>query len=78
MLMWHKKGEQRTIETSKQKTHIQAQHKITESATQTHTHRHKQKTTQHFAKINTPSRSRDRDRDCDAVALRGRWYQRSG
>ncbi len=37
MLMWHKKGEQRMIETSKQKTHVQAHHKITESATQTHT-----------------------------------------
>ncbi len=37
MLMWHKKGEQRMIETRKQKTQTQAHHKITESATQTHT-----------------------------------------
>ncbi len=37
MLLWHKKGEQRMIETSKQKTQIQAHHKIAESATQTHT-----------------------------------------
>ncbi len=37
MLMWHKKGEQRMIETSKQKTQIQTHHKITESTTQTHT-----------------------------------------
>ncbi len=37
MLMWHKKGEQRMIETNKQKTQIQAHHKIAESATQTHT-----------------------------------------
>jgi hypothetical protein len=37
MLMWHKEGEQRMIETSKQKTQIQAHHKIAESATQTHT-----------------------------------------
>jgi hypothetical protein len=44
ILMWHKKGEQRMIETSKQKTQIQAHHKFTESATQTHTET-KQKTT---------------------------------
>jgi hypothetical protein len=37
IVMWHKKGEQRMIETSKQKTQIQAHHKITESSTQTHT-----------------------------------------
>jgi hypothetical protein len=37
MLMWHKEGEQRMVETSKQKTQIQAHHKIAESATQTHT-----------------------------------------
>ena len=37
MLMWHKEGEQRMVETSKQKTQIQAHHKITERATQTHT-----------------------------------------
>jgi hypothetical protein len=45
VLMWHEKEEQRMIEASKQKTQIQAHHKITESATQTHTHRNKQKTT---------------------------------
>ncbi len=33
MLMWHKEGEQRMVETSKQKTQIQAHHKIAESAT---------------------------------------------
>ncbi len=38
MLMWHKEGEQRMVETSKQKTQIQAHHKITDSATQTDTH----------------------------------------
>ncbi len=38
-LIWHKKGEQRMIEAHKQKTLIQAHHKITDSATQTHTHR---------------------------------------
>ena len=37
MLMWKKEGEQRMIETNKQKTRIQAHHKIAESATQTHT-----------------------------------------
>ncbi len=37
MLIWHKKGEQRMIETSKQRTQIQAHHEITGSATQTHT-----------------------------------------
>ncbi len=37
MLMWHKEGEERMVETSKQKTQIEAHHKITESATQTHT-----------------------------------------
>ncbi len=37
MLMWHKEGEQRMIETNKQKTRIQSHHKIAESATQTHT-----------------------------------------
>jgi hypothetical protein len=37
ILMWHKEGEQRMIETGIQKTQIQAHHKITESATQTHT-----------------------------------------
>jgi hypothetical protein len=36
MLIWHKKGEQRMIQTHKQKTQIQAHHKITDSATQTH------------------------------------------
>ncbi len=42
MLMWHKKGEQRVIETRKQKTQIQARHKITESAnTDTHTETNK-------------------------------------
>jgi hypothetical protein len=47
MLIWHMKGEQRMVETHKQKTRIQAHHKITDSATQTHrgTHRNKQKTT---------------------------------
>jgi hypothetical protein len=45
MLIWHTKGEQRMIETHKQKTRIQAHHKITDSATQTHTQRNKQKTT---------------------------------
>jgi hypothetical protein len=34
MLIWHKKGEQRMIETHKQKTRIQAHHKITDSVTQ--------------------------------------------
>ncbi len=48
MLIWHKKGEQRMIETHKQKTRIEAHHKITDSATQTHTHRNKQKTTCNF------------------------------
>ncbi len=37
MLMWYKEGEQRMVETSKQKTQIQAHHKIAESATQIHT-----------------------------------------
>jgi hypothetical protein len=37
MLKWHREGEQRMVETSKQKTPIQAHHKIAESATQTHT-----------------------------------------
>ncbi len=37
MLMWHMEGEQRMIETSKQKTQKQAHHTITESATQTYT-----------------------------------------
>jgi hypothetical protein len=37
MLMWHREGEQRMVETSKQKTQIHAHHKIAESATQTHT-----------------------------------------
>ncbi len=36
MLIGHKKGEQRMIETHKQKTRIQAHHNITDSATQTH------------------------------------------
>jgi hypothetical protein len=44
MPMWHKEGKQRMVETSKQKTQIQAHDKITESATQTHT-QNKQKTT---------------------------------
>ncbi len=37
MLMWHKEGEHRMVETSKQETQIRAHHKIAESATQTHT-----------------------------------------
>jgi hypothetical protein len=40
MLMWHRElleGEQRMVENSKQKTQIQAHHKITESETQRHT-----------------------------------------
>jgi hypothetical protein len=37
VLMWHKEGEQRMVETSKQKTQIQVHHKIAESAAQTHT-----------------------------------------
>jgi hypothetical protein len=41
MLMWHKEGEQRMVETSKQKTQIQAHHKITESKTQTNTETNK-------------------------------------
>jgi hypothetical protein len=32
MLIWHKKGEQRMIETYKQKTRIQAHHKITDAS----------------------------------------------
>ncbi len=41
MLMWYRKGEQSMVETSKQKTQIQAHHKITESATQIHTQKQK-------------------------------------
>jgi hypothetical protein len=37
MLKWHREGEQRMVETSKQKTQIQAHHMIADSATQTHT-----------------------------------------
>ncbi len=37
MLMWHREGEQRMVETSKQKTQLQAHHKIAESAAQRHT-----------------------------------------
>ncbi len=37
MLKWHRKGEQKMAKTGKQKTQIQAHHKIAESATQTHT-----------------------------------------
>jgi hypothetical protein len=42
IVIWHKKGEQRMMETHEQKTRIQAHHKITDSATQTQTHRNKQ------------------------------------
>jgi hypothetical protein len=49
MLMWHKEGEQRMVETSKQKTQIQAHHKFAESLEAQHrpwhTHRNRQKTT---------------------------------
>ncbi len=59
MLMWHKKGEQRMVETCKQKTQIQAHHKITESATQTHTH------------TETNKRLRARDMIQGEIVLRG-------
>jgi hypothetical protein len=42
MIMWHREGEQRMAETQKQKTQIQAHHKIAESAhTDTHTETNK-------------------------------------
>ena len=59
MLIWHKKGEQRMIETHKQKTRIQAHHKITDSATQTHTH------------TETNKRLRARDMIQGEIVLRG-------
>jgi hypothetical protein len=52
MLKWHREGEQRMVETSKQKTQIQAHHKIAESATQTQHFK-----TSHFlsAKMSNPA-----------------------
>ena len=41
MLKCHTKGEEKMVKTSKQKTQIQAHHKIAGSETQTHTDRNK-------------------------------------